>query len=34
MTWTVHVPREQPRAVGPLVLVETRRDLKNLQLPS
>jgi len=33
----VRVPRERPPAVvideGPLVLVETRRDLKNLELP-
>jgi ribonuclease E len=33
----VHVPRERPAMVvadeGPLVLVETRRDLGNLQLP-
>jgi ribonuclease E len=33
----VHVPRERPPAVaadeGPLVLVETRKDLGNLQLP-
>jgi ribonuclease E len=33
----VHVPRERPPVVavdeGPLVLVETRRDLKNLELP-
>lgn len=33
----VHVPRERPPVVvvdeGPLVLVETKRDLKNLQLP-
>jgi ribonuclease E len=33
----VHVPRERPAAVvpdeGPLVLVETRRDLRNLPLP-
>ncbi|MDE2604702.1 MAG: hypothetical protein KGL68_02145 [Burkholderiales bacterium] len=33
----VHVPRERPPVVvvdeGPLVLVETRRDLRNLQLP-
>jgi ribonuclease E len=33
----VHVPRERPPAVvvdeGPLVLVETKRDLRNLQLP-
>jgi ribonuclease E len=33
----VHVPRERPPVAvvdeGPLVLVETRRDLKNLQLP-
>jgi ribonuclease E len=33
----VHVPRERPAAVvsddGPLVLVETRRDLRDLQLP-
>jgi ribonuclease E len=33
----VHVPRERPVAVvsdeGPLVLVETRRDLRDLQLP-
>jgi ribonuclease E len=32
-----HVPRERPSAVvaeeGPLVLVETKRDLRNLQLP-
>ena len=33
----VHVPRERPPAVvideGPLVLVETRKDLSNLNLP-
>jgi ribonuclease E len=33
----VHVPRERPPAVvldeGPLVLVETRKDLSNLKLP-
>ncbi|AVS69833.1 ribonuclease E/G, partial [Paracidovorax avenae] len=33
----VHVPRERPPAVvldeGPLVLVETRRDLRDLKLP-
>jgi ribonuclease E len=33
----VRTPRERPPAVvlseGPLVLVETRQDLKNLQLP-
>jgi ribonuclease E len=33
----VHVPRERPPAVvtdeGPLVLVETKRDLRDLQLP-
>jgi len=33
----VHVPRERPPVVvvdeGPLVLVETKRDLRNLQLP-
>lgn len=33
----IHVPRERPPAVvldeGPLVLVETRRDLRELQLP-
>ncbi len=33
----VHVPRERPPLVsvdeGPLVLVETRRDLKELTLP-
>ncbi len=33
----VHVPRQRPPAVvldeGPLVLVETRRDLRELQLP-
>jgi ribonuclease E len=33
----VHVPRERPPVVvadeGPLVLVETKRDLGNLQLP-
>lgn len=33
----VHVPRERPPVVvvdeGPLVLVETRKDLRNLQLP-
>lgn len=33
----VHVPRERPPAVvideGPLVLVETRRDLAELKLP-
>ena len=34
---TVHVPRERPAAVsvdaGPLVLVETKRDLRNMTLP-
>ena len=33
----IRVPRERPPAVvldeGPLVLVETRRDLRDLQLP-
>lgn len=33
----VHVPRERPVAVnveaGPLVLVETKRDLRNMALP-
>jgi ribonuclease E len=33
----VHVPRERPPAVvvdeGPLVLVETRKDLRSLELP-
>ena len=33
----VHVPRERPAAVsidtGPLVLVETKRDLRNMTLP-
>ena len=33
----VHVPRERPPLIeldeGPLVLVETKRDLRNLQLP-
>jgi ribonuclease E len=33
----VHVPRERPPMVvvdeGPLVLVETRKDLRNLELP-
>ena len=33
----VHVPRERPPAVvvdeGPLVLVETKRDLRNMVLP-
>lgn len=33
----VHVPRERPPAVvidnEPLVLVETKRDLRNMQLP-
>jgi ribonuclease E len=33
----VHVPRERPPLIvvdeGPLVLVETRKDLRNLQLP-
>lgn len=33
----VHVPRERPPAVvldeGPLVLVETRRDLRDMTLP-
>ena len=32
-----HVPRERPPAAvvdeGPLVLVETKRDLRNLQMP-
>ncbi len=34
---TVRVPRERPPAVvvneGPLVLVETRKDLKDMKLP-
>ncbi len=34
---SVHVPRERPLPVeldtGPLILVETRRDLRNMQLP-
>jgi ribonuclease E len=33
----VHIPRERPPVVqidqGPLILVETRRDLRNLELP-
>jgi ribonuclease E len=33
----IHVPRERPPAVsidtGPLVLVETKRDLRNMTLP-
>ena len=33
----IHVPRERPPTValddGPLVLVETRRDLRDMQLP-
>jgi ribonuclease E len=33
----VHVPRERPPVAesneGPLVLVETKRDLRNMQLP-
>lgn len=33
----IHVPRERPPAIvideGPLVLVETRRDLGNMVLP-
>ncbi|MFZ4478582.1 MAG: ribonuclease E/G, partial [Rhodoferax sp.] len=33
----IHVPRERPAAVsmdtGPLILVETRRDLRNMDLP-
>ena len=33
----VHVPRERPASVaidqGPLVLVETKRDLRDLRLP-
>lgn len=33
----VHVPRERPAPVvldeGPLILVETKRDLRNMQLP-
>lgn len=33
----IHVPRERPPVVvlddGPLVLVETRRDLRDLKLP-
>lgn len=33
----IHVPRERPPVVqideGPLVLVETRKDLRNVQLP-
>jgi ribonuclease E len=33
----IHVPRERPALViadeGPLVLVETRKDLRNLNLP-
>ena len=33
----VHVPRERPPRIvideGPLVLVETRKDLKDLQVP-
>lgn len=36
-TRPVHIPRERPPAMalddGPLVLVETRRDLSELQLP-
>jgi ribonuclease E len=34
---SVHVPRERPAPVsvdtGPLVLVETKRDLRNMTLP-
>jgi ribonuclease E len=33
----IHIPRERPAAVlmdaGPLVLVETKRDLRNMSLP-
>jgi ribonuclease E len=33
----IHVPRQRPAPVvldeGPLILVETRRDLRDLQLP-
>jgi ribonuclease E len=33
----IHVPRERPARIamdtGPLVLVETRRDLRNMTLP-
>jgi ribonuclease E len=33
----VHVPRERPAAIvrdeGPLILVETKRDLRNMTLP-
>jgi ribonuclease E len=33
----IHVPRERPAPVaidtGPLILVETRRDLRNMTLP-
>jgi ribonuclease E len=33
----VHVPRERPAPVvmdeGPLILVETKRDLRNMTLP-
>ena len=33
----VHIPRERPALVqidtGPLVLVETKRDLRNMELP-
>ena len=33
----IHVPRERPEAIvveeGPLVLVETKRDLRTMQLP-
>lgn len=33
----IHVPRERPESVvidhGPLVLVETKRDLRNMTLP-
>ena len=33
----IHVPRERPPAVvldeGPLVLVETRKDLRDVKLP-
>jgi ribonuclease E len=36
-TKPIHVPRERPPAVSvdaaPLVLVETKRDLRNLKLP-
>jgi len=34
---SIHVPRERPAVVkvegGPLVLVETKRDLRNMTLP-